>query len=77
MGNHVAASVNPQKGEIAARLDLSDLRVVITEQEVAHLDLVVGLLARPFEGLGPSLVSEPVANIVGITLKRGQRGKEY
>ena len=31
MGNHVASSVKPQKGEIAARLDLSDLRVVITE----------------------------------------------
>jgi len=64
----MASSMEPHEGEIATRLDSTNLSAVIAEQEVAHWDLVIGLLAGPLKSLGPGLVAEPVANKVSVAL---------
>lgn len=63
----MATSVQPQEGEVTARLDLTDLLAITVNLEVLHLCLPVLLLARPLESLSPGLVAKPVADVVGIT----------
>lgn len=46
------------KCEISACLDLSSL-VAAVKFQILDLGLVVGCFARPFQSLGPALVSEP------------------
>ena len=67
-GNHVARSMKPHEGEVAAALDLADFAAVGTEFQVFHLDLIEGLLARPFQGFSPCLVAQPIADKVSVTL---------
>lgn len=62
--HHVATGVESHEGEVARRLDGTDLAAVRLELQVLERGLDVGLLARPFELLGPGEVSEPVANLV-------------
>jgi hypothetical protein len=68
MGNHVTAGVKTEEGEVAAGLDSANLVSLATEEEVLHRCLGIVLLARPFKSLGPGLVAQPVADVVGITL---------
>lgn len=57
----MAACVQAGEGEVAGRLDGTDLRAVIEKLKVFHGCLLVSLLTGPLEGLGPGEVSEPVA----------------
>jgi len=66
IGHHVATCVQPQEGEVAAGLDLADLLAIASKLEVLHLGLSIVLLAGPLESLGPGLVAEPVADVVGV-----------
>jgi len=54
------------KGEVATALESTSLFTAL-ELEVLGLGGVEILLSGPFESFGPSLVSEPVANVIGIT----------
>lgn len=55
-----------KEGEVPAILDLAIL-IAIIEFNILDAGFVEGLLARPLKSLSPGLVSEPVANKVGIT----------
>ena len=67
VGDHVATGVQPHEGEVTARLDLTDLLAVAIDLEVLHRGVLEALLARPLQSLGPGLVAEPVADVVGVT----------
>lgn len=62
----MTGSKDLHKGEVATRLDLTPL-LAILKLQITELDLVEGLLTGPLESLGPGVVSEPVADEVGIT----------
>lgn len=64
-GNHVASLVDTDEGQVATGLDLAVLLVANLQR--THLGLVVLLLSRPDKLLGPGLVTEPVADVVGVT----------
>jgi hypothetical protein len=64
--NHVACAIDSHKGEVTAALDLARLLTAIKLQRLT-LSLVEVFLTWPFEGLGPGLVTEPVADEVSIT----------
>lgn len=55
-----------EESKVATVLDLSVL-VAIVESDIFDLSFVESFLTRPFECVGPSLVTKPVANEVGIT----------
>lgn len=55
-----------EEGEVATILDLSIL-VTIVKSDVLDVGLVEVLLARPFESICPGLVTEPVADEIGVT----------
>jgi len=57
--------VESQEGEVARGLDLSDL--LVPKHVWSQLFTVEASLALPLKSVGPGLVSEPVANEVGIT----------
>ena len=63
--NHVTGLVKSQEGEVAGGLDLSDL--LVPKHVWSQLFTVEASLALPLKSVGPGLVSEPVANEVGIT----------
>lgn len=63
--DHVTGLVQPQEGKVSRRLDLPNL--LLTEHVWSQLFTVESLLALPLESVGPGLVSEPVADKVGIT----------
>lgn len=65
----MAGTVDLHKGEVAAGLDLAVLVSRLVRVDVKALDLSTGkvLVAGPLELVGPGLVSEPVADEVGIT----------
>jgi hypothetical protein len=68
--NHVACAVDAHEGEVAVSLDLTNLLVnvlIVDNLEGFKLLRSELLLARPLEGLGPGLVTEPVADEVSIT----------
>jgi hypothetical protein len=67
VGHHVASSVETHEGQVAGALDGADLAAVRKELEVLERRLLVVLVARPLELVGPSQVAEPVADEVGIT----------
>lgn len=62
--------------KVPATLDLSDLASVgyTIDLQVHGLGFVEGLLAGPFESVGPGLVAEPVADEVGVALCRNRLG---
>lgn len=61
--NHVATTINSHECEVATALDGSSGRAV-EEHVVLKGSLLEVLVARPLEGLGPGLVTEPVAYTV-------------
>jgi hypothetical protein len=61
----VASTVDLHKGKVTTGLDLAVLLAVVLE--VLDLGVAEILLARPLELVGPCLVTEPVADEVGIT----------
>jgi hypothetical protein len=61
--DHVATTINSQESEVAAALDGSSGRTV-QENVILEGGLLEVLVAGPFEGLSPGLVSEPVAYTV-------------
>ena len=63
-GNHVAGSEDLHEGKVSAGLDLSVLAAVNLETLDVSVRETLG--ARPLQGVGPGLVSEPVADVVGI-----------
>ncbi|KAI6772036.1 hypothetical protein HG530_002994 [Fusarium avenaceum] len=64
-GNHVASTVDLHESEVTAGLDLAVLLVL--EGEALQIGVAEVLLARPLELVGPGLVTEPVADEIGIT----------
>lgn len=72
----MSSLLNSQEGQVTSRLNLSDLLVI--DGEGAEGNLVEVLLSRPLKLLSPGVVSEPVANEVGITGvdQDGDLGKE-
>ena len=60
VGNHVATTVNSHEGKVATALDGSSGGTV-EKNVVLEGSLLEVLVAGPLEGLGPGLVSEPVA----------------
>ena len=65
--HHVAAGMKPHEGEVAARLDLTNLLAVAAEEEILGLGLLVVFLTGPLKSLSPGLVAEPVADVIGVT----------
>ena len=68
--HHVPCAMKAHECEVAAALDLTNLASVAVEAQIRQLDFVKSFLAGPLERFGPSLVAEPVADEVGVTLKR-------
>lgn len=69
-GDHVATAVQTHKGEVAVRLHLSDLLalvLILLDHKVLQLGRGELLLAGPLKSLGPGLVTEPVADKIGVT----------
>ena len=62
--NHVAGTVDAHEGKVATGLDLAVLLLI--QSQGIEVDGIERALAGPLEGLSPSMVSKPVANIVGI-----------
>jgi hypothetical protein len=62
----VTSTEDASKGEIATALESTSL-VTVLKLKVLGLGGVEILLSGPFESLSPSLVSEPVANVISIT----------
>lgn len=58
----MSSSMDLDKCEVARALDISDLVTSIGLLEWYKLGCGVVLVARPLKGLGPGLVSEPVAD---------------
>jgi len=63
VGDHVTTTINPEEGEVATALDGSS-GGTIQENVVLEGSLLEVFVAGPLEGLGPGLVSEPVAYTV-------------
>lgn len=61
----MASTIDLHEGKVTARLDLAVLLAVVLE--VLDLGVAEILLARPLKLVGPCLVTEPVADKVGIT----------
>src|SRR6185295_12043835 len=62
--NHMATSVQPHEGEVTARLEVTNLVAITTEEKVLGLSVLVILLAGPLKRLSPGLVAEPVTDVV-------------
>jgi len=62
----VTSTENLEESEVPAVFNLAIL-VAVIELDVLDASLVEGLLTRPLKGLGPCLISEPIADKVGIT----------
>ena len=62
----MASLVDLHESEVSSSLDLAVLLIGIGKLQVLDGSIVEGLLARPLKCLGPGLVAEPVANVVGI-----------
>lgn len=65
-GHHVASTEDLEEGEVATALDLTVL-VAVVELDVLDTGLVERLRSWPLKSIGPSLVTEPVADEVGVT----------
>lgn len=66
----MAGTVDTGEGKVAVRLDLTNLLTnVLVVDDLERLKLLGGkvLLAGPLKGVGPGLVTEPVADEVSIT----------
>lgn len=59
--------VHLHEGEVARGLDLAVLLLGASKLQVLDRGLVEVLLAGPLKSLSPGLVTEPVADVVGIT----------
>jgi hypothetical protein len=70
--DHVTTTINSQESEVAGALDSSSCGTV-QENVVLEGGLLEVLVAGPLEGLGPGLVSEPVACAVLAILSRGSK----
>ena len=71
----------PHESEITAALHLANLLAVAPKRQVLRLSLVVCCLPWPWKGFSPCLITQPVANEVGISLSqisitRSRYGKE-
>lgn len=69
-GDHVATTVETHVSEVTVRLDLADLLasvLVLLDDDILHLSSGILRLAGPLKSLSPSLVTEPVADEVGVT----------
>lgn len=70
----MATTVNSHKGEVSAALDGSSSGTV-RENVVLKRSLLEVLVAGPLKGLGPGLVSEPVACEYVSYLNTSKRGQ--
>lgn len=66
----MASSMKSHEREITVVLDFPNLPTITAELQILECHFVVSLLARPFEGLSPSLVPKPIANKVRIALNQ-------
>ena len=71
--HHMTPSMQSHKRKIAATLHLSNLRpflqrrrIISRERQIVQRDFAEGFLTRPFEGFGPSVVAEPIADEVRV-----------
>ena len=62
--------MNSHEREIAAALHLANLLTITSKLQLLHLGLVVCGLTGPWKGLRPCLITQPVADEVGISLSR-------
>lgn len=68
--DHMATAVETHVGEVAVRLDLADLPasvLILLDDDILHLSSGKLRLTGPLKSLSPRLVTEPVANEVGVT----------
>lgn len=65
----MASLVDLHEAEVTSALDIAILLVSLVRSDLEALCLGLGevLLARPLKSIGPSLVTEPVADKVGVT----------
>lgn len=63
----MATGVKTEEGKVAGALDRTNLLAIAAELEVLKRKRSEVLLARPLKGLAPGLVTEPVADEIGIT----------
>lgn len=67
-GHHVSGGMESHESEIAAGFHLANLFAITAQLQVLRLGLVVRLLTGPLESFGPGLVTQPIADEVGVTL---------
>jgi hypothetical protein len=67
----VSSSMNLDEGEVAAGLNVANFLGFGRQLELLKLGSSIVLLALPLKSFGPSLVAQPVANVISITLKLG------
>jgi len=65
-GYHVAGPEDLEEGKVTTVFNLT-VFLTTAKFDVLNISLVESLLPRPFESLGPGLVSEPVADEISIT----------
>lgn len=63
----MATGVKTEEGKVAGALDRTNLLAIAAELEVLKRKRSEVLLARPLKSLAPGLVTEPVADEIGIT----------
>ncbi len=73
--HHMATGMQSHKCEVPTALHLTNLRalfhrgrIIGCKRQVVERDLAEGFLARPFQRFGPSVVAEPIADEVCVTL---------
>ena len=64
----MASSMKSHECEITVVLDFANLSAITAKFQILKCHFVVSFLARPFESLGPCLITQPVANKVRIAL---------
>lgn len=62
----MASPKNSRKSKVTTALESTSLMTIL-QLEILSLSIIETLLTRPFESISPSLVTEPVANEIGIT----------
>lgn len=68
MWHHVPGCMDSHEGQITVALYFSDLLAVVTNFQVLQVNFVVTVLPRPVESLSPSVISEPIADEIRVTL---------
>ena len=65
-GYHVASCMNSHEGKVALAFDLPNFFSITAKLQGSTSDLLVCLATRPFKSVGPTSITKPVANKIGV-----------